>query len=306
VGTITKGREGQDLAEIGMLSRAGAVGFSDDGAPVPQSGMMLRALNYVKQFDRPLMEHCEDKSLSGSGVMSAGPVALRLGLAGIPHAAEDIAVHRNIALCETAKARLHVMHVATRGSVQLVREAKKRGAQVTTEACPHHFLLTDEACATYDPNFKMSPPLRTRDDVAAILAGLADGTIDCLCSDHAPHSREGKELEFTQAPFGVIGLETLLPLAITHLVKPGRISWLKLAELFSVNPARIFKLKGGSLKVGTDADLTLIDPGITWKIDINQFKSKSRNCPFQGWDVVGRAEIVVVGGCVKLNRREKI
>ena len=299
IGALTKARAGKELAEIGLMVEAGAVAFSDDGVGVAETGVCLKAMRYVAMFDKLVVQHCEDASLAGGGCMHAGPTATRLGLAGIPGIAEDVMVQRDILLARAAGARYHVAHISTAGAVDLVRAAKQRGERVTCEICPHHLLLTDEACATYDTNFKMNPPLRGRADVAACLAGVADGTIDCLVTDHAPHGPETKEREFADAPFGILGLETALPLFIQALIVPGLVSWGRLIELMSVAPARLLGVGGGTLKVGAPADVTMIDPDGEWTIDVEKMRSKSRNSPFGGWKVRGRAVLTMVDGTVK-------
>lgn len=299
IGAITKGRAGEELAEIGQMVRAGAVAFSDDGSGVAKTGGMYRALQYVLMFDRPIMQHCEDPDLARGGVMNGGATATRLGLPGISSIAEELMLQRDLTLVRETGARYHMCHVSTRRSVELIRQAKAAGLRVTAEVCPHHLLLTEDACATYDTNFKMNPPLRTRDDVKACLQGVVDGTIDCLVTDHAPHGIQQKELEFLDAPFGIIGLETALPLYIKALIQPGLLDWPGLIERLTVRPARVLSLSKGTLSVGADADVTIIDSKAEWTIDAAAFRSKSRNCPFHGWQVVGRAAVTIVGGQVK-------
>ena len=298
IGAITKGRQGEELSEIGQLSRGGTVAFSDDGYPVRNADIMRRGLQYSKMFDKTIIEHCEDMDLSGDGVMNEGVVSTTLGLAGIPNASEEVAIARNIILADETGGRLHVAHVSTAGGVELIRTAKRRGARVTAEATPHHFTLTDECVRSFDPVYKMNPPLRTQADVDAIREGLRDGTIDVIASDHAPHSTEKKQLEFTSAPFGVIGLESVLPVAITELIG-GVLDWPQLIAALSWNPARVLGINKGSLRAGSDADVTIIDPDASWTIDVDAFKSWSRNCPFDGKDARGRAVRTIVGGKTK-------
>lgn len=298
IGAITKGREGKELAEIGSMKQRGAVAFSDDGVGVADASVMRKALQYAKMFDAVLMQHCEEPTLSG-GSMHAGLVSTTLGLGGIPAEAEQLMIARDLLLNRTIGCRYHVQHISTAGSVELIRRGKRDGMSVTAEAAPHHLLLTDESCRTYDTNYKMNPPLRTAADVKACIQGVVDGTIDCLATDHAPHLAEEKELEFPYAPFGIIGLECALPLYAKALVEPGHLDWMKLIDLMSTRPARLVSLDKGTLKEGADADVTLIDPGREWTIDIEQFASKSRNCPFHGWKVRGRAVTTIVGGEVK-------
>jgi dihydroorotase len=299
VGCVSRDRAGKELADIGQLVEAGAVAFSDDGAPVYDAELMRRALEYCRMFDKPILAHEEVLELSHGGVMHEGRVSLVLGLTGMPAAAEEVMIGRDIALAEVTDGRLHVMHVSTAGGVALVRAAKARGARVTAEACPHHFTLTDECLRGFDSNFKMSPPLRTADDVEAIMAGLADGTLDCIATDHAPHAREKKMLELDRAPMGILGLETAVGLSVTRLVNTGRIGWPRLIEAMSTLPSRILGVNRGTLRPGAIADITLIDPGLTWQVDVQKFCSKSVNSPFHGWTLTGRAVATIVAGRVK-------
>lgn len=301
VGAISVGRKGERLAEMGQMARAGAVAFSDDGDPVRSSRLMRTALQYAAMLGKPIIAHCEDKDLSGKGVMHAGAWSVRLGLGGIPAAAEEVMVARDLILAEATGGRLHVTHVSTKGSVRLIREAKARGVPVTCDVAIHHLVLTDEALASYDTNLKMNPPLRSAEDVEALRAALADGTIDCIISDHAPHTAEEKDVEFALAPFGIIGLETTLPLVVTKLIEPGILTWPQAIAALTCNPARVLGLQTGSLAIGRPADITLIDPAAAWKIDASQFRSKSRNCPFHGWAVRGRAAATIVGGAIKFH-----
>jgi dihydroorotase len=299
VACVSKNREGKELAEIGQLVEAGAVAFSDDGAPVYDAELLRRAFEYCLMFDKPILNHAEVRELTHGGVMHEGLVSLVLGLDGMPSAAEDVMTSRDIALAEATGGRIHIMHVSSAGSVELVRRAKKRGARVSTEVCPHHFTLTDESLRTFDSNFKMSPPLRSRRDVEACIAGLVDGTIEVICTDHAPHALEKKMQELDQAPFGILGLETALGLVVTHLIEPGHLTWPQVIEKMTINPARVLGIPKGTLAVGADADVTIIDPEFAWKVDPSRFRSKSRNTPFAGWDLRGRAETVIVAGRVK-------
>ncbi len=296
IGALTKGREGKDLAEIGLMVRAGAIAFSDDGVGVADASVCLRAMRYVSMFDRLFIQHCEDPALSGGGCMNAGAIATRLGLPGAGATAEVVMAQRDITLMVGAAVRYHVAHVSTAGTVELVRRAKQEGRHVSTEVCPHHLLLTDEDCCTYDPNYKVNPPLRSRADVDACVAGVRDGTIDCLVTDHAPHGREDKEHEFQFAPFGMIGLETALPLFIQALIDPAAVAWPRLIEAMSTRPAQLLGVAGGNLKVGQPADVTLIDPEREWVIDVEQMRSKSRNTPFDGRKVRGKAVATLVEG----------
>ena len=299
VGCVSRNREGKELADIGQLVEAGAVAFSDDGAPVYDAELMRRALEYCCMFDKPILAHEEVLELSRGGVMNEGIVSLLLGLAGMPAAAEDVMIGRDTALAESTGGRLHVLHVSTAGGVDLVRMAKARGVRVTAEACPHHFTLTDEALRGFDSNYKMSPPLRTAADVEAIIAGIVDGTIDCIATDHAPHAPEKKMLELDRAPFGIIGLETAVGLSVTRLVATGRIGWPRLIEAMSTLPARILGINRGTLRPGSVADITLIDPECVWQVDVKSFCSKSVNSPFDRWTLRGRAVATIVAGRVK-------
>jgi dihydroorotase len=299
VGCVSRDRAGKELADIGQLVEAGAVAFSDDGAPVYDAELMRRALEYCRMFDKPILAHEEVLELSHGGVMHEGLVSLVLGLAGMPAAAEEVMIGRDIALAEVTGGRLHVMHVSTAGGVALIRAAKARGARVTAEACPHHFTLTDECLRGFDSNFKMSPPLRTAEDVEAIMVGLADGTLDCIATDHAPHAREKKMLELDRAPMGILGLETAVGLSVTRLVNTGRIGWPRLIEALSTLPARILGVNRGTLRPGAIADITLIDPNLVWQVDVQKFCSKSVNSPFHGWTLTGRAVATIVAGRVK-------
>ena len=298
IGAITKGRAGEELAELGLMQRAGAVAFSDDGCGVADSGVCLRAMRYAAMLEALFIQHAEDASLAGGGCMNAGALATKLGLPGIPPLAEEVMIRRDIALAQSTGVRYHVAHISTAGAVALVREARQSGARVSTEVCPHHLLLTDENCASYDTHFKMNPPLRSADDRAACLEGVRDGTIDCLVTDHAPHASQTKQLEFQQAPFGIIGLETALGLFIKALVEPGVVSWPRLIELMSMRPAQLLGVSGGSLCPGSVADVTIIDPEREWVVDAEQFRSLSRNTPFDGWLLRGRATHTLVGGRV--------
>ncbi|MEN6449454.1 MAG: dihydroorotase [Thermoguttaceae bacterium] len=302
IACVSRNREGKELAEMAQLIEAGAVGFSDDGAPVHDAELMRRALEYCLMFDKPVLSHPEIRELTQQGVMHDGLCSLELGLPGIPAAAEDAMIARDIALAEATGGRLHLMHISTVNSVDMVRRAKGRGARVTAEATPHHFSLTDECLRTFDSNYKMNPPLRGQEHVDAIVAGLADGTIDAIATDHAPHAREKKMQELDRAPFGIVGLETALGLVITRLIEPGIIDWPAAICKMSLNPARILGLDKGTLHLGADADVTIIDPKIRWTVDPSQFRSKSTNTPFAGWELTGRADTVIVGGRVRFQR----
>lgn len=299
VGAITKERHGKELAEIGSMHARGAVAFSDDGQGVADAAVMRKALQYAKMFDTVLMQHCEEPTLAG-GAMHAGFVSTMLGMPGMPAEAEQLMIARDLLLNKSIGCRYHVQHISSAGSVDLIRNGKRDGQSVTAEVSPHHLLLTDESCRSFDTNFKMNPPLRTAKDVAACIQAVVDGTIDILATDHAPHLAEEKELEFQYAPNGILGLECALALYIKALVTPGHISWLKLIDMTSTRGAAIVKLPTkGTLAIGADADVTIIDPNLSWTIDVEAFKSKSRNCPFHGWQVTGRATHTIVAGQIK-------
>mgnify|MGYP002623057804 CR=1 FL=1 len=299
VACVSKNREGNELGELGQLTRAGAVAFTDDGTPVYDAELMRRAFEYCLMFDKPILNHAEVLELTKGGVMHEGFTSLLLGLPGMPAAAEDVMTSRDIALAEATGGRLHIMHISTAGSVEVVRRAKRRDVRVTTEVCPHHFTLTDECLQTFDSNFKMSPPLRAREDVEACIAGLVDGTIDVICTDHAPHAREKKMQELDRAPFGVVGLETAVGLVVTQLIEPGHLDWPTALAKLTVNPARILGIDRGTLAPGAVADVTVIDPAHEWTVEPRRLHSKSVNTAFANWKLRGRADTVVVGGRVK-------
>ncbi len=297
VAAISMGSQGEQLSEYGDQKKAGAVAVSDDGRPVMNAMIMRRALEYARTFDLPMVLHCEDLDLRADGVMHEGRVSLELGLKGIPAAAEEVIIFRDLTLARLTGSRLHIAHVSTAGSVELIRRAKAAGIPVTAETAPHYFSLTDEAVYGYDTNAKVNPPLRTAADVAAVKEGLKDGTLDAIACDHAPHSTLEKDLEFQAADFGLIGLETSLGLSL-KLVHDGVLSLSQLVARMSTYPARILGIPGGSLAVGAPADLTLIDLNREWQVDAKTFASKSRNCPFHGWTLKGRAVMTVVNGRV--------
>jgi dihydroorotase len=299
VACVSKNREGKELAEIGQLVQAGAVAFSDDGAPVYDPELMRRAFEYCLMFDKPILNHAEVRELTQGGVMHEGLVSMILGLPGMPAVAEDVMTGRDMALAEATGGRIHIMHVSSSGSVDIIRRAKMRGVRVTTEVCPHHFTLTDECLRKFDSNYKMSPPLRGQRHVEACIAGLVDGTIDVICTDHAPHAVEKKMRELDQAPFGIVGLETALGLVATKLIEPGILDWPTTLAKMTINPARILGIDKGTLRVGADADVTIIDPAARWTVDPARFRSKSVNTPYAGWKLGARAETVIVGGRIK-------
>lgn len=296
IGSITKGCDGKELSEMGEMKSAGIVAVSDDGHPVPTAGLMRRAMEYARGFDLTVVDHCQDVSLTAGGVMHEGRWSLILGLRGMPAAAEDVHVIRDSVLAKLSGASVHIAHVSTSGALEAVRRAKEAGLRVTCEVAPHHWTLTDEALAEYDTNTKMSPPLRSRNHVEALLEGLRDGTIDAIATDHAPHHADEKALEFDQAPFGITGLETAIGLAF-DLVNQGVIDLERLVSLCSTNPARIFKLEGrGTLAEDAHADVTILDPACEWVFDVARSQSKSRNTPFHGRAMTGAAVATIVGG----------
>jgi dihydroorotase len=295
VGAITKGSKGESLTEMGDMRDAGCVAFSDDGHPVGSGELMRRALEYAKPFNLPIISHSEDLDLVGQGVMNEGFVATELGLKGIPWVAEAAAVAREVMLAEFTGAHLHVAHVSTRAAIDIVRQAKKRGVRVTCEATPHHFTLTEEAVRGYDTNAKMNPPLRDADDLEAVREGLADGTIDTIATDHAPHHIDEKNVEFNIALYGVVGLETALPLTL-RLVADGVLSLRDAIAKLTINPARALNLPGGTLEVGRPADVTVIDPNHNWTVSAVNLVSKSKNTPFDGWKLKGVATHTIVDG----------
>ena len=293
VGAVTKGLKGEELAELGKMSEAGAVAFSDDGNPIMNAELMRRALEYAKMFGKPILSHAEDATLTRGFVMNEGPVSARLGLRGYPNAAEAAMAARDCYLAALTGGHVHLCHVSAKETVEVVRQAKKRGIKVTAEAAPHHLLLTDERLANYESKYKMNPPLRTPEDVDAVVEGVVDGTIDAIASDHAPHTVEEKEQELAACPNGVVGLETTLGVILSI----GKIPTERAIEAMTAAPARILGLAGkGVLQAGADADLTLIDPKAPWTVDASGFKSKGRCSPYQGMKLAGRAAHVIVGG----------
>jgi dihydroorotase len=298
IGAISLGQRGEALAEFGEMIAAGAVALSDDGKPVASAHMMRTALEYARTFGVPVADHCEEPTLAAGGAMNEGIMSAKLGLRGIPAEAEEIMAIRDILLARRTGGHVHLCHMSTRGSVELIRWGKDRGINVTAEVCPHHISLTEEAVANYNTNAKMNPPLRTADDVAALQEAVKDGTIDLIATDHAPHHYDEKEREFADAPNGIIGLETALAVNITWLVKPGIIDVSLLVERMSCAPARVFNLPGGTLRKGAMADVTVFDPGAEWKVDPSSFRSKGRNTPYAGRTLHGRVHATLVGGRV--------
>jgi dihydroorotase len=295
IGALSQGLKGERLAEIGEMHRAGIVAVSDDGRPVMDAGLMRRALEYSRMFGLPVIVHEEDQHLAAGGAMNEGVTSLRLGLRGIPAAAEEVMIARDVALARLTGGRLHVAHVSTVGAVALLREAKAEGLPVTAEVTPHHLFLTEEAVEGYGTNAKMAPPLRTRADVDAVRTALADGTIDAIATDHAPHHHDEKDIEFDHAANGIVGLETALPLAL-RLIAEGVLDLPRLVARLTVGPARVLGIPAGTLAPGAAADLTIIDPERRWRVEARSFRSKSRNTPFEGWEMTGRAVAVLVGG----------
>jgi len=296
IAAVTKGQEGKELTEMGDIINAGGVAFSDDGYPVRTAAILRRALEYIKMFGKPIIDHCEDLSLSGDGVMNEGFVSTTLGMKGIPSISEEITVARDLLVAEYTGGPLHIAHVSTKGSVALIREAKAKGVNVTAEVCPHHLFLTDEAVRSFDTNTKMKPPLRTEEDRKALIDGLKDGTIDVIATDHAPHSIEEKETEYDVAPFGVVGLETAVGLVLTHLVGKGTLTLKEMVEKMSIVPRKILGLAENCIEEGKPANLTILDIDEEWVVDKRSFRSKSRNTPFDGWALKGKSSGVFNNG----------
>jgi dihydroorotase len=298
IGAISVRQEGQVLAEFGEMVGAGAIAVSDDGKPVVSAQLMRTALEYARTFKIPVIDHCEEPTLAAGGAMNEGIVSAQLGLKGVPAEAEEIMVIRDILLARLTGGHVHLAHMSTKGSVELIRWGKERGIRVTAEVCPHHLSLTEESVRGYDTNAKMNPPLRTAADVDALREAVKDGTIDLIATDHAPHHYDEKEREFADAPNGIVGLETALAVIVTNLVEKGYLDFLKLVDRMSCTPARIFNLPGGSLKRGAVADVTVFDPTARWKVDPSKFISKGRNSPYTGMVLVGRAACTIVAGSV--------
>lgn len=296
IAAITKGQRGEELSAIGELVRYGAAAFSDDGNPVSNSNLMRRAMEYASMWDALIISHCEDVELSQDGVMNEGEVSTMLGMRGIPSVAEDVMVAREIALARYTGCRVHIAHISTKASVETVRRAKTEGIKISAEAAPHHFSLTDSAVDGYSSMTKVNPPLRSGEDVEAVIQGLRDGTIDAIATDHAPHHRDDKEVEYSMAAFGISGLETAVPLAVTHLLRPGVLTPLELAERMSFAPARLLKIDAGYIAEGGPADITIIDPDCEIIVDASKFVSKGKNSPFDGMKLWGRAIYTIVEG----------
>ena len=299
IGAITEGQEGKNLAAIGAMKAAGAVALSEDGKTVVSTGLMANAMMYAADFGLKCLCHCEDSSLVDGGVVNEGYYATLTGLKGSIRAAEDIVIAREICLAESLSLPVHICHVSTYSGVQLIREAKARGVQVTAETCPHYFTLTDEVIASFDTNTKVNPPIRAEKDRLAVIEGLRDGTLDCIVTDHAPHHEDDKNVEYALAAFGISGLETSFALSYTQLVKGGVLTLSELADKMSANPAAILNLQGGRLEVGAPADLTIVDLNKVWTIDPKDFVSKGKNTPFAGREVYGRVKYTFVDGEIK-------
>lgn len=305
MGAITKGRQGRELAEMGLMLEAGAVGFTDDGSGIQDPAVMKRALQYASMFNTLIAQHCQDDSFAKKGVMNAGYHSTVLGLPGIDCLAEEAMLWRDIQLVKRAKTRYHVQHISTKGSVDLIRKAKEQSLPVTCEVSPHHLLLTEQMCSEYDTNFKVNPPLRSQNDIDALYDAVREGLIDALATDHAPHLQSEKELEFLAAPFGIASLECALSLYVKALIEPGVIDWMEMLRMMTCNPAEIISVDKGTLTPGKQADITIIDPDAAYRIDANSFTSKSRNCPYHGWDVKCVIEKTIVGGEIRYSLGEE-
>lgn len=302
MGTLTKERAGVELSEMGLMAEAGAIGFTDDGAGVQDAAVMLRAMRYASMLDRVVAQHCQDDSLAKNGVMNAGYNSTVLGLPGIDPLAEEMMLWRDIQLVKKTRARYHAQHISTAGSVQLIRQAKKEGLPITCEVTPHHLLLTEESIVKdYDTNYKVNPPLRTLADIEALRRAVQEGLIDALATDHAPHLKSEKELEFLTAPFGIAGLECALALYRKALIDPGLIDWPELLAMLTWRPARVLGIEKGTLAVGDRADITIFDPDAEWTVDTSRFFSKSHNCPYQGWTVRGKVLHTLVNGEIRFS-----
>jgi dihydroorotase len=299
MGAITKERKGKELAEIGLMSQAGAIGFTDDGCGVQDASMMLRAMKYVSMFDRVISQHCQDNTLAGHGVMNSGRCSTTLGLPGIDPLAEEMMLWRDLQLLRKCSCRYHAQHVSTAGAVKIIREAKQAGQPVSCEVAPHHLLLTEEHVCDYDTNYKVNPPLRTAADIDALRQAIKEGLIDALACDHAPHLRSEKELEFLAAPFGIASLECALPLYIKALIEPGIVDWSGMLAMLTCRPAKVLDVEKGRLGLGNRADVAIIDPNAEWTINADKFHSKSRNCPYHGWKVKGQVTDTIVAGEIR-------
>ncbi len=295
IGAASKGLNGEELSEIGLMKEAGIVAVSDDGKPISTAGFMRKVLEYCADFDVPVLDHCEDKSLSG-GAMNEGPVSTSIGIRGIPSASEDVMIARDIIIAEYLGLPVHLCHVSTKGGMRMIREAKARGVKVTCETCPHYFTLTDESCVNYSANYKMHPPLGTQEDVDAVIEAIVDGTVDMIVTDHAPHHQDEKEIEFSLALNGIVGLESSFALGYTYLVKTGRITLDRLIEMMCHNPSSLLKLGRGGMNTGDDADLAVFDVENEFVFDKNKMLTKGRNTPYDGWKLYGETLYTVMGG----------
>jgi dihydroorotase len=300
VACVSKGREGKELAELGTLHKAGAVAFCDSHFPIQNSELLRRALEYCLMFDKPILNHPEDTQLTRDGVMHEGLISMILGLPGMPVEGEDVMTGRDIRMTEATGGRIHLQSISSAVTVELIRRARMRGVRVSSEVCPHNFVLTDAEMRRFDANYKLRPPLRSQEHIDACVAGLCDGTIDVIASGHAPRSSEKKMRELDLAPFGAVALETTLALVITELIEADHLSWPEAIAKLTVNPARVLGIDKGTLRPGADADVTIIDPDVTWTVDPAKYRSKSSNCPYAGRQLKGRAEQVLVGGVAKL------
>ncbi|MGF7185727.1 dihydroorotase [Desulfitispora alkaliphila] len=302
VGAITIQRAGKKLVEMVDMKQGGAVAFSDDGNTLMNANLMRMALEYSKAIDVPIIAHCEEESMLSGGVMNEGHNSCILGLPGISNQVEDIIVARDLMLAEMTNAKLHIAHVSTKGAVELIRQAKVRGVKVTAEVAPHHLTLTDSSVIGYDTNTKVNPPLRTQEDIEALISGLKEGVIDCIATDHAPHTKDEKNVEYANAPFGMVGLETVLSIVATKLVEPGHLTWEEVIEKMSTKPCEVLNIPGGKLENGTNADITIIDPNHEWTINKDEFISKGKNTPFDGWKVKGKAIMTIVAGQIVMEK----
>ncbi|AAM24744.1 dihydroorotase [Caldanaerobacter subterraneus subsp. tengcongensis MB4] len=304
IGAMTKGMKGEEITEMAKLKKAGVVALSDDGFPIMSAGIMKRVMTYGKMYDLLMITHCEDKTLSGEGVMNSGIIATMLGLKGIPREAEEVMLARNIILAKATGAKLHIAHVSTKGSVELIRRAKEEGVSITAEVTPHHLTRTDEAVYNYDTNTKVFPPLRTREDVEALIEGLKDGTIDAIATDHAPHTKDDKKVPYDMAPFGISGLETAFSVINTFLIQTGIITMKALVNYMSMNPARILGISNG-IRVGATADIVIVNPHEEYTVDKEKFKSKGKNTPYHGMKLKGVVEYTIVEGQIRYQKNKK-
>lgn len=296
IGAASKGLEGKELAEIGLMKEAGIVAVSDDGKPIATAGLMRKVLEYASDFDIPVLNHCEDYTIDMEGAMNEGIVSTSIGIKGIPTASEDIMIARDIIIAEYLGLRTHECHVSTKGGMRMIRDAKARGVKVTCETCPHYFTLTDKSCETFDSNFKMHPPLRTEEHKQAVIEAIADGTVDCIVTDHAPHHQDEKVIEFSLANNGIVGLESSFALSYTYLVKPGIITLERLMDLMCYNPSKLLGLGRGGMEIGDDADFAIFDLDNEFVFDKNKMLTKGRNTPYDGWKLYGETQLTVMGG----------